>query len=108
MSQESLKQRAANLLEHAGIQLDGPEPTDMRVHDDRLYARVFAHGSLGLGESYMDGWWDTDDLAGMFTRLLNSQLDMELRTLDTMIAHLKARFINMQRGDNAFEVAKAH
>ncbi len=25
-----------------------------------------------------------------------------------MIAHLKARFINMQRGDNAFEVAKAH
>jgi cyclopropane-fatty-acyl-phospholipid synthase len=108
MSQESLKQRAANLLEHAGIQLDGPAPTDMRVHDDRLYARVFAHGSLGLGESYMDGWWDADDLAGMFTRLLSSQLDMELKTLDTLIAHLKARYINMQRGDNAFEVAKAH
>jgi cyclopropane-fatty-acyl-phospholipid synthase len=108
MSQESLKQRAATLLEHAGIQLDGPAPTDMRVHDDHLYARVFAHGSLGLGESYMDGWWDADDLAGMFTRLLSSQLDMELKTLDTLIAHLKARYINMQRGDNAFEVAKAH
>ena len=108
MSQDSLKQRAASLLEHAGIQIDGPEPTDLRVHDDRLYARVFAHGSLGLGESYMDGWWDADDLPGMFTHLLNTQLDMELKTLDTLIAHLKARFINMQRGDNAFEVAKAH
>ncbi|WP_266182981.1 cyclopropane fatty acyl phospholipid synthase [Dyella humicola] len=108
MSQDSLKQRAASLLEHAGIQIGGPAPTDMRVHDDRLYARVFAHGSLGLGESYMDGWWDADDLPGMFTHLLHTQLDMELKTLDTLIAHLKARFINMQRGDNAFEVAKAH
>ncbi len=108
MSQDSLKQRAASLLENAGIQIDGPEPTDMRVHDDRLYQRVFAHGSLGLGESYMDGWWDADDLPGMFTHLLNTQLDMELKTLDTLIAHLKARFINMQRGDNAFEVVKAH
>ncbi|WP_445144182.1 cyclopropane fatty acyl phospholipid synthase [Dyella sp. Tek66A03] len=108
MSQDSLKQRAASLLENAGIQIDGPAPTDMRVHDERLYARVFAHGSLGLGESYMDGWWDADDLPGMFTHLLNTQLDMELKTLDTLIAHLKARFINMQRGDNAFEVAKTH
>jgi cyclopropane-fatty-acyl-phospholipid synthase len=108
MSQDSLKQRAVNLLEHAGIHIDGPEPTDLQVHDERLYARVFAHGSLGLGESYMDGWWDADDLPGMFTRMLRAQLDDELKTLDTLIAHLKARFINLQRGDNAFEIGRAH
>jgi cyclopropane-fatty-acyl-phospholipid synthase len=108
MSPDSLKARAASLLEHAGIHLDGSGANDMRVHDERLYARVFAHGSLGLGESYMDGWWDADDLPGMFTRLLNSHLDVELRSLDTLLAHLKARFINMQRGDNAFEIGKAH
>jgi len=108
MSQDSLKSRAATLLEHAGILLDGARPTDMRVHDERLYARVFAHGSLGLGESYMDGWWDSEDLSGMFTRILGAQLDNDLKSLDTLLAHLKARFINMQRGDHAFEIGRAH
>jgi cyclopropane-fatty-acyl-phospholipid synthase len=108
MSQDSLKARAAALLEHAGIRLDGSRPTDMHVHDERLYARVFAHGSLGLGESYMDGWWDSEDLPGMFTSILGAQLDTELKTLDTLLAHLKARFINLQRGDHAFEIGRAH
>ncbi|HET6555109.1 MAG TPA: cyclopropane fatty acyl phospholipid synthase [Dyella sp.] len=108
MSQDSLKARAIGLLEQAGIHLDGPAPTDLRVHDERLYARVFAHGSLGLGESYMDGWWDAEDLSGMFTHILRAHLDAELRTLDTLLAHLKARFINLQRGEHAFEIGKAH
>ena len=108
MSQDSLQQRADELLRHAGIRIDGDAPTDLRVHDTRLYARVFAHGSLGLGEAYMDGWWDVDDLPGFMTRLLSSHLDEHLKTLDTLIAHLKARFVNLQRGEHAFEIGKAH
>ncbi|MEY2169923.1 MULTISPECIES: cyclopropane fatty acyl phospholipid synthase [unclassified Rhodanobacter] len=108
MSQDSLKQRAEDLLLHAGIRIDGNAPTDVRVHDEDLYARVFAHGSLGLGEAYMDGWWDVDDLPGFMTKLLSSHLDEHLKTLDTLIAHLKARFINLQRGEHAFEIGKAH
>ncbi|WP_266160657.1 cyclopropane fatty acyl phospholipid synthase [Dyella silvatica] len=108
MSSDSLKQRATALLELAGIALGGQGPTDLKVHDDRLYARVFAHGSLGLGEAYMDGWWDADDLPGLFTRLLEAHLDRELKTLDTLIAHLKARFINLQRGEHAFEIGRTH
>jgi len=108
MSRDSLKQRAVTLLEHAGIHLDGQAPTDLRVHDDDLYARVFAHGSLGLGEAYMDGWWDADDLPGMFTRLLRSHVDQELKTLDTLLAHLKARFVNLQRGEHAYEIGRVH
>lgn len=108
MSQDDLKNRASELLEQAGIRIDGDAPTDLRVHDERLYARVFAHGSLGLGEAYMDGWWDADDLPAMCTRLLTAGLDQELKTLDTLLAHLKARFINLQRGERAFEIGKAH
>jgi len=108
VSQDSLRQRAAELLQTAGVCIDGSAPTDIRVHDEQLYARVFAHGSLGLGEAYMDGWWDADDLPGMFTRILCSHLDEHLKTLDTLIAHLKARFINLQRGQHAFEIGKAH
>ncbi|WP_426663218.1 cyclopropane fatty acyl phospholipid synthase [Rhodanobacter aciditrophus] len=108
MSQDSLKERANDLLQHAGIRIGGDAPTDIRVHDERLYARVFAHGSLGLGEAYMDGWWDAGDLPGFMTRLLTSHLDEHLKTLDTLIAHLRARFVNLQRGDHAFEIGKAH
>ncbi|RDS81216.1 cyclopropane fatty acyl phospholipid synthase [Dyella monticola] len=108
MSQDSLRQRAAELLELAGIQINGSAPTDMQVHDDQLYARVFAHGSLGLGEAYMDGWWDAQDLSGMFTNILCSHMDEHLKTLDTLLAHLRARFVNMQRGQHAFEIGKVH
>ena len=108
MRQDSLRQRADDLLQHAGIHLDGDAPANLRVHDERLFARVFAHGSLGLGEAYMDGWWDADDLPDLMTRLLTSHLDEHLKTLDTLIAHFKARFVNLQRGEHSFEVGKLH
>ncbi|WP_431633897.1 cyclopropane fatty acyl phospholipid synthase [Dyella sp. KULCS107] len=108
MHSDSLRRKAEQLLSLAGIEINGDRPCDLRVHDERLYARVFSHGSLGLGEAYMDGWWDADDLPGMFTRILSSHLDQELRTLDTLLAHLKARFLNRQRGEHAFEVAETH
>ena len=54
--------RIEELLNLAGVAIDGHAPTDIRVVDPRLYSRILAHGSLGLGEAYMDGWWDTPDL----------------------------------------------
>ncbi len=108
MSQDDLKNRARALLAQAGIGIDGDAPIDLQVHDERLYARVFTHGSLGLGEGYMDGWWDTRDLPGLCTRLLTAGLDQDLKTLDTVLTHFKARFINLQRGDRAFDVGKLH
>ena len=108
MTQNSLKARAEELLQHADISIDGDRPTDIRVHNPDLYARVFARGSLGLGEAYMDGWWDVDDLPAFFARLLMAHVDEHLKTLDALLAHLKARFINLQRGENAFEIGKAH
>ncbi|MEO7072534.1 MAG: cyclopropane fatty acyl phospholipid synthase [Rhodanobacter sp.] len=108
MNQHTLKDRIQDLLEGTGIQLDGDTPTALHVHDERVYARAFDHGSLGFGEAYMDGWWDTDDLPGMFTGILQAGLDQKLRTLDAVVAHLKARFINLQRGEHAFTIGKAH
>jgi cyclopropane-fatty-acyl-phospholipid synthase len=104
----SLKARAQALLEQAGITLGGNRPTDLIVHDERTYPRVFAHGSLGLGEAYMEGWWDVGDLPAFFARVLSSHVDDSLRTLDTLVAHLKARFLNLQRGEHAWDVGRQH
>ncbi len=40
-----------------------------------FYSRVLRHGSLGLGESYVDGWWDCLALDQLFSRILSAQLD---------------------------------
>ena len=46
------------LLSGAGVRVNGPDPWDIQVRDERFYARVLKDGSLGLGESYMADWWD--------------------------------------------------
>lgn len=43
-------------LADAGVVIGGSDPWDITVHDERVYARVLREKSLGLGESYMDGW----------------------------------------------------
>ena len=58
-----------------GLARSGESPITARVvvHQSRLFARLLREGSVGLGESYADGWWDTDDLAG-FLRLAHRNL----------------------------------
>ena len=52
-----LRKRFQRILDPADIRIDGDRPWDVRVHDERLFKRVLATGTLGFGEAYMDGWW---------------------------------------------------
>jgi cyclopropane-fatty-acyl-phospholipid synthase len=56
------------------IQIDGSRPWDIQVHDERFYERVLREDALGLGESYMEEWWDVEELDEFFFRLL--QIDL--------------------------------
>ena len=58
MGADGYKRALKELLARAGVGVDGQQPWDIRVLDQRMYRRVLADGSLGAGESYMDGWWD--------------------------------------------------
>jgi cyclopropane-fatty-acyl-phospholipid synthase len=55
----------------------------VRVRDARVYSRILRDGSVGLGESYADGWWDTDDLSG-FLRLAHRSLARTYPVRDRM------------------------
>ena len=70
----SHKQVIQRLLDKAQIQINGTQPGDIQVHNDGLYGRVLAEGSLGLGESYMDGWWDSLQLDEFFAKVHTVQL----------------------------------
>ncbi len=62
------------VLTPAGITINGTAPYDIHIHDERFYNRVLSSGTLGLGESYVDGWWDVDALDVFFTRIVSREL----------------------------------
>ena len=43
---------------------DGPH-AHITVRDERVFARLLLAGELALGETFMEGMWDTDDLTSM-------------------------------------------
>ncbi len=99
------------LLAEAGIRVNpsAPHPWDLRVHDARFYRRVLADGSLGLGESYMEGWWDCEALDEAVTRFVSKRLYARLpQSLGTWVEAIKAKVLNMQDMRRAKSVAKIH
>jgi len=97
------------LLDLAGIQVNGKNPWDIQVHDPRFYDRVLHEVQLGLGESYMDGWWDCEAIDEFITRALRANLDVKIKGNWQILFHvMKSRFLNMQRPSKAFEVGERH
>lgn len=98
-----------DLLATAGVTIGGAEPHDITVHDGRFYKRVMRDGSLGFGETYMLGWWDSPAVDQLTTRLLSANLARAIRHSPRYLAHaLRARVLNLQTPGRAFEVAERH
>lgn len=103
------KNTIQNLLSLADIKINGTRPWDIQVHDERLYKRVLSQGSLGLGESYMDGWWDCEHLDQFFHKVLEAELDNKIRKNLGLILKIGWNLIlNPGRKSKAFEVGEKH
>lgn len=67
------------LIEADGTVSTFGEPTDLdvtvRLRTPAVWREVTTRASTGLGASYIDGWWDTDDLTGL-VRLAIRNLDV--------------------------------
>jgi cyclopropane-fatty-acyl-phospholipid synthase len=97
------------LLDSAGIRLNGPDPWDFQVRDRRVFARIVAQGSLGLGEAYMDGWWECGQLDEFFHRALRAELQYRLpHNLKLLFYRMHARWLNRQTPGRAFIPAQVH
>lgn len=108
-SSSRTRQMAERILNSAGITIDGSHPWDIQVHDERLFARVLREGSLGLGESYMEGWWDCERIDEMVTRMLRSGLGDRAEGFWAHLTYaLQATFTNLQSKTRAFMVGQQH
>lgn len=102
------KQQFEALLQGADIEINGEDPWDLRVHDERLFDRVLAGGSLAAGEAYMDGWWDSERLDELFTRIHRARLDQRLASAPLIARAALARIGNLQGPRLSQRVAERH
>ncbi|MFA5020540.1 MAG: cyclopropane fatty acyl phospholipid synthase [Patescibacteria group bacterium] len=106
---DSTKNWVNRVIEPTGIILDGPNPWDPQIKNPGLYDRVKAQGSLGLGEAYLDGWWECERLDEFFYRLLSTDIYSRLGlSLPVILGFIKANLFNRQAISRAFQVGEKH
>ncbi len=97
------------LLNLAEVEVNGKNPWDLQVHDDRLYDRLLRDSSLGMGEAYMDGWWDAEAVDQLITRVLLADLDTKVRgSWRIALFFLRSKLFNQQSPSKAYEVGQKH
>ncbi|MDP3883255.1 MAG: cyclopropane fatty acyl phospholipid synthase [Candidatus Staskawiczbacteria bacterium] len=107
--ENNFRKIAENLLKPAGIGLDGKNPWDIKIINPNFYSRVLLHGSLGLGEAYMEAWWECKKLDEFFYRLLKARVSENIMvSWPVIVSFLKAKFLNLQSVGRAFQVGERH
>jgi cyclopropane-fatty-acyl-phospholipid synthase len=100
---------AQQLLSVAGIKINGNNPWDISVHNDKFYQVVLSQITLGLGESYMDGWWDCDKLDEFFSRVIRAQIQNDIKKNWGLVYQVMlARVLNLQSRNRAFQIGEKH
>jgi cyclopropane-fatty-acyl-phospholipid synthase len=100
---------AEDVLSLAGVKINGTNPWDIRVIDEEFYRRAVTEGELGVGESYMDTWWEADKIDEFIFHILNARLDEKVRQkLSILLKLFTAKLYNMQSKRRAFIVGEKH
>ncbi|MFZ5947164.1 MAG: cyclopropane fatty acyl phospholipid synthase [Stygiobacter sp.] len=109
MKTNKYKTLTQQLLSLAGIEINGSNPWDIQVHDERFYKRAVTEVELGLGESYMDNWWDVEKLDEMIFRIIRADLQNKVkRNLKIALQLAGFYLINMQARQRAFIIGERH
>ncbi|HEY6944757.1 MAG TPA: hypothetical protein VI431_06430 [Candidatus Acidoferrum sp.] len=73
------KEQVREIVSLADAKIDGGRDWNITVHEHRFYAPVLGRGSLGLGESYVDGRRDCaalDHRPRLFSHVRNMELSI--------------------------------
>lgn len=97
------------LLEGSGVALNGLAPWDMQILHPDLFSRLLHQGTLGLGEAYMEGWWECERIDEMIHRMLRHGLGERAHTpTERMLYRLQNGLFNLQSKARAYIVGEAH
>jgi cyclopropane-fatty-acyl-phospholipid synthase len=109
MSSKNAEKIAKELLSEAGITVNGNKPYDIQIHNPKFYSRVLRKQVLGLGESYMDGWWDCDAIDVLITKIIQAGLEAKVKGNWKYTWHiLRSKMFNLQNLNRVYQVAHQH
>ena len=98
-----------SLFNKAGVTINGRQDYDITIKNEHFYKRVLRQASLGLGESYMDEWWESPALDQMVSRMFQANLDHEVKQNSKYWWQiLQAKLFNLQSQRRAYQVADVH
>jgi cyclopropane-fatty-acyl-phospholipid synthase len=98
-----------DLLAEAGVTVNGTQPWDVQIHDERVWTRILRDGTLGAGEAYEEGWWDVPALDQFIDKVSRIRLGDTLRENWLLVAHaVRARILNLQSITRAFDNGQQH
>ena len=106
--QNRSRQKITELLHLAGISVNGNRPSDIQVHNEMVFSRILADGALGLGESFMDGWWTCARVDEFICKLITARLHMRIKSWKDYLAFIGATVNYHGSKSKAFEVGKHH
>lgn len=96
------------LLREADIRPGGDRPQDFEVREPTFYRRVLSGGSLALGESYLDGWWEANSLDAFFFHLARAKVPERAKRREVLFAAFWNRLFNPQSRQLSKRVAALH
>ena len=108
MAPDPQRRKIEAILSAADIRINGGRPWDVVVHNPQLYGRVLAQGTLGVGESYIDGWWDCPALDQLMYRIFDANLKSRFNPWHVVADVLWAKVKNLQSPSRAFQVGRHH
>ncbi len=109
MKRNMAKTIMLELLNSANIAVNGKNAWDIQVHNENFYSKALHEGALGLGESYMDQWWDCPALDQFFERLISANIESKIKTnLRIKFKFILSKFLNLQTKQRSREVGRKH
>lgn len=95
------------------IKVNGDRSWDFQVKNPAIWQRMLKDGSLGVGEGYVDGWWDVGALDEFLFRIrkyrvLDSLADVFGGSWQNRLYVLQSKVLNLQDKERSKKVAKEH
>ena len=96
------------LFTKAGITIDGNQPWDIQARDPRVYTRMLRDGTIGFGESLIEGWIDCERIDLMVERVYRADLASQIPVRTALLEALKSRLNPAGSRARSFEIGKRH
>jgi cyclopropane-fatty-acyl-phospholipid synthase len=93
----------------ADIQFNGKREWDIQVNNPLFYEITFKDQSLGFGETYMAGYWDSKAVDQTVYHLLKADIENKFKpTFTFYLAYIKAKLFNRQDKAGSLDVINLH